>query len=62
MKTFILLYITLLCTLAFISQALLFSPLWNMLFTLLNVVCIPIITAYALKLYFSISLRAKIHR
>jgi hypothetical protein len=58
MKTFLLLYITL----AFISQVLLFNPLWNMLFTLLSVVCIPIITAYALKWFFSISIRPRPYR
>jgi hypothetical protein len=33
-----------------------------MLFTLLSVVCIPIITAYALKWFFSISIRPRPYR
>jgi hypothetical protein len=33
-----------------------------MLFVLLNMLCIPIITAYSLKLYLSISIKPKIHR
>ncbi len=62
MKTFLLLYIALLSSLGFVNQILLFNQLEHMLFVLLNVVCIPIITAYTLKLYLSIVIRPKIHR
>lgn len=61
MKTFLLLYIALVTSLGFISQLLLFSPLGQILFVLLNFVCLPIITAFALKLYFSISIKPRFH-
>ena len=61
MKTFLLLYIALLCALGFISQSIHISPIGDMIFIFLNIVCIPIITAYALKLYFTLSIKLRGH-
>ncbi|GAC33766.1 hypothetical protein [Paraglaciecola polaris] len=63
MKTFLLLHIALLCTLGYVSQSIFFGPLGDVLFTIASVICIPIVSAYALKCYFSLSaMRPRNHK
>lgn len=63
MKTFLLLHIALLCALGYVSQSIFFGPVGDILFTVASVICVPIVSAYALKCYFSlISMRQRNHR
>jgi hypothetical protein len=63
MKTFLLLHIALLCALGYVSQNIFFGPLGDILFTVASVICVPIVSAYALKCYFSFAaIRHRNHR
>ncbi|MAD15530.1 MAG: hypothetical protein CL579_05540 [Alteromonadaceae bacterium] len=63
MKTFLLLHIALLCALGYVSQSIFFGTLGDILFTVASVICIPIVSAYALKCYFSFTaIRQRNHK
>ena len=63
MKTFLLLHIALLCTVGYVSQSIFFDTLGDVVFTIASVICVPIVSAYALKCYFSFSsMRHRNHR
>ncbi|KXI30193.1 hypothetical protein AX660_09400 [Paraglaciecola hydrolytica] len=59
MKLILIIYIGLLTLLGYVTQMGFSTSTLTIAFIVLNVVCVPVIMAFLLKLYFNFSVRAK---